>query len=112
MTEDYVFLLDLTPEQLIDILSSLSITNLVAPFQKHQVDGNLLNECVEYQDLVDLDKEVVIPIVARRFFRELSQWKSNNGKVPMKLLLSPQASSSSFKSPHAVENEKHDIIIS
>ena len=76
------------------------------------MDGNLLNECVEYQDLVDLDKEVVIPIVARRFFRELSQWKSNNGKVPMKLLLSPQASPSSFKSHHAVENKKHDIIIS
>eukprot|EP01035_Chromulina_nebulosa_P021617 gene21617-27980_t len=97
--EGYVLLSDLTEEQVLATLASLSLPSFVAPFRSNGVDGNLLNDCVEsYQDLVDLDKAEIKPIFARKYFKELTAWKNDGGRVPMKLLMPPRASLSGAKS--------------
>ena len=75
----------------------------MAPFQTNEVDGDLLNDCVEsYQDLVDLGSAEIKPIYARKLFKELTAWKNDNGRVPMKLLLTPQTPLSGTKSTSSV----------
>ena len=71
------------------LLRRLGLPQLVAPFRAQQVDGRLLVhvECV--QDLIDLDAQLVKPLLARRLFAELADWK---GQVSREMLLPPPIS--------------------
>ena len=79
---------DLSGREVRHLLRRLGLPQLVAPFRAQQVDGRLLVhvECV--QDLIDLDAQLVKPLLARRLFAELADWK---GQVSREMLL-PQVS--------------------
>ena len=80
---------DLSGREVRHLLRRLGLPQLVAPFRAQQVDGRLLVhvECV--QDLIDLDAQLVKPLLARRLFAELADWK---GEVSREMLLPPPIS--------------------
>ena len=68
-------------------MTNLSLPPLVGPFQRLRVDGNMLNDFIEsFRDLVDLDDVEIKPVFAKKLFKNLTDWKKNNGKVPRALL--------------------------
>ena len=71
-------------------MTNLTLPSLVGPFQRHHVDGNMLNDndfIDSFQDLVDLDNVEIKPIFAKLLFKKLTEWKKkNDGKVPRALL--------------------------
>ena len=68
-------------------MTNLSLPPLVGPFQRLCVDGNMLNDFIEsFQDLVDLDNVEIKPVLAKKLFKNLTDWKKNDGKVPRALL--------------------------
>ena len=90
---DYVLLQDLSQEQVVALVTNLTLSGLVAPFQTLRMDGSSLYEFIKTdQDLIDLDKEIK-PFFARKFFKELTAWKNNGGQVPKKLLVVEESSS-------------------
>ena len=47
----------------------------------------MLNDFIEsFQDLVDLDNVEIKPVLAKKLFKNLTDWKKNDGKVPIALL--------------------------
>ena len=68
---------------------NLALPDLVTPFQRHRVDGSTLDSCIDsFQDLVDLDSgDEIKPVLAKRMFIKLAEWKKNGGQVPKDLLL-------------------------
>ena len=72
-------------------MTNLTLPSLVGPFQRHHVDGNMLNDndvIDSFQDLVDLDNAEIKPVFAKLLFKKLTEWKKNDGKVPRALLSS------------------------
>ena len=70
-------------------MTNLTLPSLVGPFQRHHVDGNMLNDndfIDSFQDLVDLDNVEIKPVFAKLLFKKLTEWKKNDGKVPRALL--------------------------
>ena len=47
----------------------------------------MLNDFIDsFQDLVDLDNVEIKPVLAKKLFKNLTDWKKNDGKVPRALL--------------------------
>lgn len=87
-TADFMLLKDISPEQVLHMLTNLMLPRLVVPFKRSQVNGRLLSQVESVEDLEDIDEEVK-PFFAKMLFKNLVAWKKDRGRVPRKLLLPP-----------------------
>ena len=92
--------------QLRVILENLIIPQLIAPFENNHVDGSLLDMVESSDDIVDIDRNLIRGIYAKKFFNYVKAWKEDGGRIPSYLLIPSQHSPSTLTVDNTVTPTK------
>eukprot|EP01036_Dinobryon_divergens_P037255 gene37255-48704_t len=91
---EFIPMKSIQPGQLRAILENLKISQLIAPFENNHVDGTLLDVVESSDDIVDIDRNLIRGIYAKKFFNFVKAWKEDGGRIPRSLLIPSQQSPS------------------